>query len=232
MPLLYRGLPQGGVVKSENAYSFGDGSLNTIPNGYNDNNLCIDNKPASVVWGKIDSNNLNLGNNLYNTINAGLPSALTVTLHTAYSATHSKQAIYAGTNTITFLQSVMGNTGTVKVETFGGAYTHSSSISNFQLYINNAYYTLEQSVTNKLIKPLVLISSPNNTYFHSDSISIYSGGDSGVGSFAELVIFFMVNDNNRLNGLRFHSTATYDLSYNDGLSCFLYCDSYLHLKEG
>ena len=166
---------------------YGDGSLNTVKNGYNDKILVNGEVPNPLV--PPYSN----GNYQGYFFGYGWPT------EPEYLG-----GVSNGVNTIS--RTVTGGKkGTTVAFGFGFGNTLSVAASGFKIIHQGVEKTLATLVSEQVIKPLVLIgaTSDYSDYIAVTPLNLYTGGSTGTNSYWGTNIFFMLNPNETITGFKF-----------------------------
>lgn len=197
----------------ELTFNYGDGSLNTVEDGYNDKIMFYDKTTNSETGEKYVSNEY-FGN-------------FTGRMGCSYYISGASEGnegeytnISAGENVIR-LHGVRGD-GLIRL-LFRGAGAGFGTISNIQIYLNNTYYTLKDAVENKKIKSIVVINGNEYGSRKLNSLSLYDNGSLTINNFADIYIYFMLEDNVAFNKVKFNSLSAFNTTY-DGFEA-RYCDN-------
>lgn len=169
---------------------YGDGSLNTVKNGYNDKILINGEVPNPLV--QPYSN----GNYQAYFFGYGWPTVQ-----------EYLGGVSSGVNTIS--RTVTGGEkGTTVAFGFGFGNTLSVAASDFRIIHNGTAKTLATLVSEQVIRPLVLIdaTSPYANYIAPTPLNLYTGGSTSNSSYWGVNIFFMLNPNETITGFSFSTT--------------------------
>ena len=204
-----------GVLKISNSRNliYGDGSLNTESLGY-EGVLKLNDEVAHYTTASTkysgnfrisDASNNSNENNIENI----MKSVATVNTQS------SKTKILSGTNTYS-LSVDASEEDVVLFQRFdGGGMTSSVSIGALKYCINDVYYTLEEMVARGFIKPIVIIASnaSNGSYYFPNVLNLYSGGNTGTGSYAAALIVFTLNKGHKITGFELYSSKAFNTTY-------------------
>jgi len=234
------------VISTQAGYNYGDGSKNTVANGY-EGLLYVNGKTASYNlvssymsnatnyrindWGDYSRTSAEkyiqfAVNRAYTIAKGGSPSDISGLTDSQYKYLDNKGTIHktfqagvASTNTATFDTNISGEKTVVTYWEYGSL-TTGINIGAIKYCINGTYYTPQQMVSNNIVKPLVLIDSHgvNGSYYYSNFLNIYSGGTSNTGNYPGARIHFMLNSGYTISAVQWYANkARGSTSYNDGL---------------
>ncbi len=214
------------IIKFETGdltFNYGDGSLNTVARTCKiaDNGFCqeLDNNKGGYngkIWlynyetgidSKLSSYNYAYtGNNNYDDVplNAlfNLASPPEVTKDT------SSITVKAGEN-IFNVSPITDDKSTIYLNFWYGNAGGPHTVSDLQIFLDDKYYTLKDAVSNKKIKPLVLMSSfyyesPTSNWIGDNATLLYNGG-STTGYFFFPRVYFMLEKGVAFRGIKFNS---------------------------
>ncbi len=193
-------------------FDYGDGSLNIIARfGTFQNNDCVN---ITGEGGYI--NNLAL----YDTTlekELEIDDFITYHLYTGnykrielngdrLNLTYSENTIIApyGISEIETLDTVIGNDESIINIRFALGNYGNVNIGDFNLFLDDNYYTLKEAVESEKIKPIVIMNSGDNkTNFLIDNpVNIYNGGNVR-GYYPYMIIYFMLNKDVNFKKIKF-----------------------------
>ncbi len=210
------------VAVQKESYDYGDGTLNMVQNGYA-NTLYVNNVLCTTDGATAWAGNYNL---YHDPINEGDWINCYSVRSTPSGGNSNSLPILNGTNYYQFTTPVDGNSEkTVWITPEGGAYTTSCSVGGLKLRINGSDYTLEEAVTAKLIKPLVIIwafythNSSTNNYYWANCLNLYNGGSTESKSYPKAWIICMTNKGSEIQGITLNANKSFSTQYNDGIYC-------------
>lgn len=214
---------------SMNSYSYGDGSKNMINNGYNPNEVWVNDTNLMSLRPDLPQywSCGNINNYAIQDI-GGYYATESVMLNGQYNSTMTRQPIY-GNTTLNFAAQ-QGGFGTFAIQIHGGAYSGYVTVSNLLIMVNGTYYNLSQLVSNGLIQPMVLIASASNgPYAFNNAFNIYNNSQALSGTYPILGIMFVPKSNAFITSVKFDATRFHYGTYNDGLFVIYYKGCFYHL---
>ncbi|MBQ0010201.1 MAG: hypothetical protein KBS76_03760 [Ruminococcus sp.] len=177
-------------------YDYGDGHLNTVVDGYNG---LIYSYSASTGTGQA----WDLFSTSYSSGNIRYHVWWTPPLFQSTQSIPASES-YSGTNTRAFTVDATNTDMTVGIHIHYGSYTSGISLSDLKITVNGTAYTLQQAVTAGVIRPLVVLySADSGPYYFPSVLNLYSGGQTGTGSFPALRVYFMLAKGNVMTAFSF-----------------------------
>lgn len=212
-------------------FNFGDGSLNATSGGYNGKlyftNLSTDVDTAFVSGCSYAGTYTAINGN----ITSASPNWQGTALHTAYSSSHSRAVINAGTNTYTTTSVTGTGKFSCNVEMIYSSLGYGITLNTFKLRLDGTLYSLKDAVSAKKIEPLVLIYSPSSSssYTFSSPTNLYANSGSSTGNYANFIIQFIPKEGVVFNGISVYASAASTTQYNDGYGVYKRDNIIFHL---
>lgn len=189
---------------------YGDGSLNTVTNGYT-GKLWINGENWEASTYTNSTGNLNVNDN-------AIPQDMSAI---AGVSRRFVSTVKSGTNSYSLSWNASEKDLSVCFNIYGlysGFQNSNHYISNIKLTCDGEQKTLSELVSSGAIKPMVLIVSSNNDqWYFPSAINIYTGGSTGSTKYANLNCYFILNKGHSITALSFYSLGYTENNSADGI---------------